>query len=458
MRSPTLAVALLLLPLFACSPQALDSQAQDGTTTENTTGDTQNGGSQPDPTTGASSAGGYRSGGSGGSSSTGSTGGGGSQSKGSTGGSANSPHSESYFLPPPSQCHNQDYIDYQEGCEEGVSTSTCGGKCNTINACLESEAEKPFADVTFICPRFMQFSPEMEQAAQDDGLAQFNYAIVGHDADTGGIDGEDQSTCCQCYQLVFAYPSPDNDSQVLADPNDKDNPVSAIPLPPPLVVQSFNTAATPHSFDIYMGAGGLGANNACAPQLQPAARSGQYLYTSYPQVGQPSGGGVKPVTHFSECKTEIQWVTYDSLSSPACSASVNEACNQIESDISGLTEQARDSCLKSTDPDAYYHLNWSVYAKKVECPSHLTRVTGCKLAPQGLPPVDTKVTTADQAAADPTFFSQSTKGTMYETTTMEDCCRPSCASKDWIEGRGLVSDEEYNAFYSCDARGVPITE
>ena len=29
---------------------------------------------------------------------------------------------------------------------------------------------------------------------------------------------------------------------------------------------------------------------------------------------------------------------------------------------------------------------------------------------------------------------------------------------DKLEGRGLVSDPEYNAFYSCDVNGIPITE
>ena len=47
---------------------------------------------------------------------------------------------------------------------------------------------------------------------------------------------------------------------------------------------------------------------------------------------------------------------------------------------------------------------------------------------------------------------------MYETTTMEDCCRPSCAAKNWVEDKGLVPDGLYNAFYSCDGNGVPITE
>ena len=363
-----------------------------------------------------------------------------------------------YALPPPSQCHNQDYIDFQEGCVDGDTTSVCGGKCQVINACQEDSTMKPYADTTFICPRFMLFSPEMIQAAQDDGLSDFNYAVVGHDVDRGGIDGQDESTCCQCYQLVYAYPSPNNERQVLADPDHPDPPESAIPLPKPLIVQSFNTAATPYSFDVYMAAGGFGANNACAPGQQPVSRSGLYLYTAYPTDGQPSQGGVKPVSLYSECKTDIQWVTTETLSSSACQGRVADACNQIASDIPGLTEQGRSSCIQSNSPDSCYHLNWAVYAKKVECPEHLTEVTGCRLAAQGLPPVDPNVTTAAQAAGDSSFSSQSTLGSMYETTTMEDCCRPSCASKDWVEGRGLVADPEYNAFYSCNVEGVPYLE
>jgi hypothetical protein len=147
-----------------------------------------------------------------------------------------------------------------------------------------------------------------------------------------------------------------------------------------------------------------------------------------------------------------------SLSSEACQTKVAQACNQLTSNVPGLTEQSRRSCLDTNSPSSLYHLNWSVYVKKVECPSHLTEVTGCKLAPQSLPPVDRNVTTAAQAAQDSSFHGKSSSGHMYETTTMEDCCRPSCASKDWVSGRGLTSDPLYNAFYSCKQDGVPYTE
>ncbi len=230
-------------------------------------------------------------------------------------------------------------------------------------------------------------------------------------------------------------------------------------IPKPLIVQSFNTAATPQTFDVYMGAGGLGANNACASIMGLTNVSGTYMYTSYPEIGQTSSGGVKPVTHFNaECKNTYQWVTAETFASAACQNRVAEECNKISSNIPGLTEQSRNSCIQSNSPDSPYHLNWSVYAMKVECPEHLTRVTGCKLAPQGLPEVAKNVTTADQAAADSRFATQSSSGHMYETTTMEDCCRPSCANRDWVDGKGLTPSGLYNAFYTCDTQGVPITE
>jgi hypothetical protein len=363
-----------------------------------------------------------------------------------------------YALPPPSQCHNQDYIDFQEGCVDGDASSLCGGKCSTINACLESSTEKPHADVTFICPRFMLFSDEMQQAAIDDGNADFNYAVVGHDVDRGGVDGDATSTCCQCYELVYAYPSPSNERQVLVNPDNPDPPASAIPLPKPLIVQSFNTAATPTTFDVYMAAGGLGANNACAPNLQPSARSGEYLYETYPADGQPSQGGVKPVSLYSECKTDRQWVTAESLSSAACQGRIAAACAELASDVAGLTTEAQRSCVQSNAPDSDYHMNWSVYAMKIECPEHLTQVTGCKLGWQGLPAVEHAIGSTGEPPPNPAFWTQSTAGHPYETTTMEDCCRPSCASKDWVEGKGLPADADYNAFYSCDVNGLPITQ
>jgi hypothetical protein len=256
--------------------------------------------------------------------------------------------------------------------------------------------------------------------------------------------------------MIYAYPSPNNDRQVLANPDDASNPVSAVPIPKPIIAQSFNTAATQNTFDVYMGGGGFGAHNGCGPELTQTSTSGQYRYESYPEEGAMSGG-VKPATHWSECKTDIQWVTEESLGSEACQSRLEETCNQITHADPTITEYARNSCITTNQPESLCHLNWSVYVRKVECPEALTRVTGCKLQNQGLPEVDGLIT-AEQASNDSSFWSQGSNGHMYETTTMEDCCRPSCAAANWIEGKGLATDSDYNVFYSCDRAGVPITE
>ena len=359
----------------------------------------------------------------------------------------------SYRLPPPSFCHAWDYV---EGCTPGEPNSKCGGVCYTINACSENHTSKPGADVAFICPRFMLYSPEMLQAAIDDGNEEYLYAVVGHDADRGFIDGNDESTCCQCYQIIYAWPSPDNERQVQKNPDDVSKPASAVPVPKPIIAQSFNTAATQNTFDIYMGGGGFGAHNGCGPGLSATSTSGQYLYEAYPEEGGFSGG-VKPITHWSECKNQYQWVTEESLGSDACQDKVTETCNEITHADPYITEYARNSCIKTNQVESLHHANWSVYVRKVECPEGLTRVTGCRLKDQGLPKVDGLIT-AEQAANDPTFWKKGSNGKMYETTTMEDCCRPSCAAANWVEKRGLKVDPDYNVFYSCDRAGVPFTE
>ena len=413
------------------------------------------------------------------------TGGGGSSAKGGSGGIASStggavssggaPASTggapttggatgSYMLPPPDQCHDRDYIPgdsyAKTGCLDGVTTSECGGKCQTASAC-ENTSSKPNADVEFMCPRNLLFSPEMEQAVIDDGLQGFHYAVVGHDPDRGGIDGT-AHTCCQCYQLVYAYPSPSNDRQVQLNPDNPNPPASAIPLPPPLIVQSFNTAASPTTFDVYMPAGGMGANNGCFPVGGTSGGSGKYQYTSYPLDGQPGNGGVKPASLYdAECKTpDKHWVTEATLSSSACVARTKAACDKIASNIPGLTEEGSTNCLKANTIDTFYHLNWSVYAMKVECPEHLTRVTGCKLATQaGVKAVKKDVKTAAVASKDPDFWSKTANtNNLYETTTMEDCCRPTCASYSQISNFGLVTDPQYRSFYNCDVNGVPYTQ
>ncbi len=152
------------------------------------------------------------------------------------------------------------------------------------------------------------------------------------------------------------------------------------------------------------------------------------------------------------CETSENLVTEATLSSASCQAKATSACSQVASGADTLTRETIQSCVQSNAPDSYYHLNWQEYAKRIECPAHLAEVTGCKLAPQGLPQADPSVTTAAQAAADPSFHSG------YTTTTMQDCCKPTCAWQDNVTGMGETAVGEYNSFYTCDQNGVPVTE
>jgi hypothetical protein len=344
-----------------------------------------------------------------------------------------------YALPAPNQSVNQFNIP---GCQTGVATSPGGGNCTPgQNAC---ESTKQGAQVLFLCPRFMLFSDEMAQAALDDGNAGLNYAVVGHDADTGGIDGNVTVSCCQCYQLVFSLP--ENVAQV------NGNGAAAIPIPPPLVVQSFNTAAGGgKNFDIFMGAGGFGAFNACDPNASMKSNSGKYLYTAFPPEGEPGSGGVNAATQITSCSSK-SLVTTASLSATTCQTDVATACAKFKSGSTTMTTESIRSCTQSNDPNSYYHMNWKIYAKRVECPTHLTQVTGCQLVSQNLPAVNPAVKTPEQAAADSSFKPG------YTTTTMQDCCMPTCAWQNNTKGQGLSLDGQYDSFYSCDQNGVPVTD
>ncbi len=345
-----------------------------------------------------------------------------------------------YALPPPNQMINQFYI---KGCQAGSATSPGGGVCTQgQNAC---EGTKQGAQVNFLCPRFMLFSDEMAQAALDDGYTGLNYAVVGHDVETGGIDGNVTISCCQCYQLVFSLP--ENEAQVGG------NGASAIPIPPPLVVQAFNTSAGGgQNFDVFMGAGGFGAFNACDPNASMKSPSGKYLYTQFPTEGEPGSGGVNAATQVAGCKNSNNLVTTATLSSATCQANVATSCGKFKASSTTVTNESINSCTQSNDANTYYHINWKIYAKRVECPTHLTQVTGCKLAPQGLPAVNPAVATPEQAAADSSFKSG------YTITTMQDCCMPTCAWQDNVKGQNLAVVGDYDSFYSCDQSGVPVTE
>jgi hypothetical protein len=304
----------------------------------------------------------------------------------------------------------------KDGNETGVD---CGGSCppcvayvtgapntNTKvgNACAPAGA----ATTSFICPRFMLFSGEMKQAAADDEAANswpagsFNYGVAT-------LDGAD---CCACYQIVYSTPS-----------------ASLGYTPPtPLIIQNFNQGGAPNAFDVFMGKGGEGANTAGCPEL----------YTTYPSIGEPNGGGIT-ASAISACVT-----TESALASSACVSGIAGECDQIVGNNTYITTTTQTSCVEANSAESPYHENWQVKARQVECPTALTEVTGCKPTAGTNPQPDPTVQTAAEASS----------WNSYTTTTMEDCCKPSCA---WPGNVTISTQAGWSAMYQCDSTGTPMT-
>jgi len=345
-----------------------------------------------------------------------------------------------YALPPPSECSNQFSVD---GCKKGDPSSTCGGACanddgpTSKNAC---EGGKEGVPVQYACPRYMLFADEMEQAAIDDGFEDtFNYAVAGHDPDGTNLDVGLPDSCCQCYQLVFDAP------RYLTN--------STLTPPKPLIVQSFNTQASGATgFDIYMGAGGLGAFNACDADLNYGTKFGYSQYQTYPAEGQAFNGGVKPGPDSLKCDNGGN-LSDALIATDTCQQKVTSACNTITAADATLQDETRKSCIQSNQATSYYHENWKVLAKRVACPTHLMEVTGCKLAAQGLPAPDPNIQTAAQAKA--AGFVSTLNNEPYHTTTMQDCCMPTCAWKNNVKSPTV---DGHDSFYSCRSDGKPVVK
>ena len=324
----------------------------------------------------------------------------------------------------PSSCLD----DVQNGDETGVD---CGGSCG---ACPNYKINGPNTGDTvgsgcnggpaFMCTRDMVFSPELKVAETDDFASptnpQFVYGVVGHDMDTGGLDTESASNaCCQCYQLVFTSPR---------------DAVTGVATPKPMIVQAFNTGAGGgKNFDIFMGSGGEGANTAgCSKQ-----------YTAYPTIGQPNNGGIR-AQNVSQCAGSMGALSSSSIATMSCQSAIAADCEMITASNAAVQSATQVSCEETSQVQNLYHLNWNVMAKRIECPANFTRVTGCKLNSQNLPAADP--TAIDMSSASSKGFSSG-----YTTTTMQDCCRPTCAYHGNVTG----ADSTYKQYYTCDGSGNP---
>jgi hypothetical protein len=287
----------------------------------------------------------------------------------------------------------------------------------------------------------MLFANEMVQAVKDDGYdGKFNYAVVGHDPDSSNLDSGLPNSCCQCYQLVFDTPTYLTNSKLTP--------------PMPLIVQSANTQASgPTGFDVFMGAGGFGVFNACSKDIALGTNYGYSQYSNYPSIGQAFNGGVKPGPDSVDCADANNNLSDELIAADTCQTKIEAACNEISSNVTSIQDETRKSCIQSNQATSYYHENWNVYAKRVACPTHLMEVTGCKLSTQtGLAAPDPTIQTASLAAS--AGFAKESSGQRYHTTTMQDCCMPTCAWKNNVQSPTVNG---YSSFYSCLEDGTPVT-
>ena len=129
-------------------------------------------------------------------------------------------------------------------------------------------------------------------------------------------------------------------------------------------------------------------------------------------------------------------------------------------------EEMIDSCKfamgnSSTSPVNPYHGNWAIRYKEVECPEGLTKVTGLRLKE---PTISYNNTTLEKPSKDlvkPTGREGNTNdGYPGFTSTMMDCCKPSCSVNDMIpaiQEKGNDVDPYYSAIYMCDKNGSKIS-
>lgn len=319
----------------------------------------------------------------------------------------------------------------------------CNKKCGSKNA----------APYQFACPRYMLGSDPMQAAAHADSLGDtFVYAVAGHDKDltSGGLDHLDMAnenrsrvntTCGECYELHF-----------------KTDIASHNYTRKPLIVQTFNSAAGGGSnFDIYMAGGGNGYYNGCNKDIDAGGNvnEGAFLYSDYPKNGQPMGGGTrggKMYEDTGEMPAQNGCDDGQCITSRAKCDTIFKG-NNVSDDYTGSA--AATSCKYAYDNN--FHWNGELKkVRRVVCPEHLMQITGLRFVDNSLP---TAGSTEDKG-----WYYHNATNSPYTTTTMEDCCRPSCAQSPQI-GTGIEQnlywptnyDTTYNATYSCDKDGIPFT-
>jgi hypothetical protein len=336
-------------------------------------------------------------------------------------------------------CTNSDGRDVRK-CPATAKSWACSGDITTLycaeedkQSCADMGVDVSAAEPDgfgFMCPSFMLGTSEMVAAAKNDGY-DGAYGVVTIDA----------LSCGQCVEIL-------ND-----DPQ-------TYPNAPKITAQIFNSVAA--SVDVYMVGGGLGANNGCSSVAGYSPMAS--MYNKYPtaanrefvehlvSIGYPDAasqidsaiqyaGGLRGGKTYAEC---VRSGKSPQECQPAgngcdggggmCITNATAACPlAFEGTSDFVTQKAMESCLYVFDHDL--HWNRPISYTVVDCPASLTALTG-------LVPAST---------------DDSLKGVWAKTntTTMEDCCEPTCSRVPEVKGSWKSG---FDAIYTCNAVGETYTE
>ena len=271
--------------------------------------------------------------------------------------------------------------------------SSTNAEYNGISAC--GGGGDP--NISWSCPHLMLLSPDMQYAAEADGNSGWAvYGVVGI--------GQ-QSDCGKCFLLQITGGG-------------------TIPTKTSFIVQAVNTGSDVSSgqFDILIGAGGFGIYDACASDCKNGrACSGgncnapQFSgdFSAWTPDGNCYGGGV----HSSD------------------------GCDALDSEQSFADKTLTYGCKAAVNQ--FYHQNFDVNFKQVQCPKSLYRITGIRSK--------SDIDNSQSLPIASPYLSLPNGG---RTTTTMDCCKPTCA---WRQNVGSFTDPNWPQTFVCDKNGVPLT-
>lgn len=299
----------------------------------------------------------------------------------------------------PSACQNGGYFSYNNP-----------GSGN-------NDGERGYA---FACPSMTMLSPPMISASVADGNQEtFVYATAG---------GSRDDQCGMCYQVQLLD----------AERKWRDD----FPL---LIVQVINSGydVLENQLDIFMGAGGFGYFTACNSDCTQrscqggACRKGMYkgvfsdwIDAQYDDPNLCYSGGIKWLDEKSPEELE-------------------DLCAQLnKGDVSKpFSQMTQQSCVQTNLQ--LFHQNFvASRSQRVQCPPGLVAVTKLQrpddIDVPDLPRFDLPLTMQCRGDRSQGRFC---------VTTMQDCCKPSCAWSNKVPGLPVEGKE---CVASCDENGMEI--